>query len=98
MPPSCTISAGRKLTELDRCFVERDIYDGVRGISFGMLRAAGMDVAEIDKLVDQVRVDLLDPHIHTYVPIRCVYGRKPFDGEVVWAAASQDKPVDEGNN
>ncbi|KAK8018338.1 S-adenosyl-L-methionine-dependent methyltransferase [Apiospora marii] len=46
-------------------FLERDTYDGARGISFGILRAAGMDATEIDELVDQVRVDLLDPHIHT---------------------------------
>ncbi|KAK7932064.1 S-adenosyl-L-methionine-dependent methyltransferase [Apiospora marii] len=62
-------------------FLERDTYDGARGISFGILRAAGMDATEIDELVDQVRVDLLDPHIHTYVSIRCVYGRKPFEWE-----------------
>ncbi|KAK8053101.1 hypothetical protein PG996_012402 [Apiospora saccharicola] len=62
-------------------FVERDTYDGARGISFGLLRAAGMGAAEIDEMVDQVRVDLLDPHIHSYVPMRCVYGRKPFEGE-----------------
>ncbi|KAK8131323.1 S-adenosyl-L-methionine-dependent methyltransferase, partial [Apiospora sp. TS-2023a] len=77
-------------------FVERDTYDGARGISFGLLRAAGMGAAEIDEMVDQVRVDLLDPHIHSYVPMRCVYGRKPFEGETAESSKPHHQPVDRG--
>ncbi|KAK7943495.1 S-adenosyl-L-methionine-dependent methyltransferase, partial [Apiospora aurea] len=82
--------AGREHANADRRFIERDIYDGVRGISFAMLRSAGMSTEEIDKMVDEVRLDLLSPHVHTYVPIRCVYARKPLDGEVVGSTKDRD--------
>ncbi|KAK8085652.1 hypothetical protein PG997_006923 [Apiospora hydei] len=73
-----------------RRYFERDVYDGVKGLSFGMLRAAGMSAEEIEAMVDQVRVDLLNPHIHTYVPARVVYGRKPFEGEIVGSPERKD--------
>ncbi|KAK8015429.1 hypothetical protein PG990_008725 [Apiospora arundinis] len=68
-------------------YFERDVYDGVKGISFRILRAAGIPAEEIESIADQVRIDLLNPHIHTYWPVRCVYGRKPFEWETAGGSA-----------
>ncbi|KAK8044233.1 hypothetical protein PG993_004257 [Apiospora rasikravindrae] len=70
-------------------YFEREVYDSVKGLSFGMLRAAGLSAEEIEAMVDQIRVDLLNPHIHTYVPARVVYGRKPLEGEIVGSGNDQ---------
>jgi metalloendopeptidase OMA1, mitochondrial len=62
--------------------MQSNIYEGLRGISYLFLQGAGLTENEINKLILDVRADLLNPAIHAFMPVWSVYGRKPFDHEV----------------
>ncbi|ETS88219.1 hypothetical protein PFICI_02047 [Pestalotiopsis fici W106-1] len=63
-------------------FMQSNIYEGIRGISFMFLTGAGLSETEINDLILQVRADLMNPSIHAFMPVWSVYGRKPFNHEV----------------
>ncbi|KAI1865512.1 uncharacterized protein JN550_008269 [Neoarthrinium moseri] len=63
-------------------YCQADLYEGIRGISWVFLNALGMSELDIDKLVLDVRADLVNPAVHSFLPIWVVYGRKPFDHEI----------------
>ncbi|KAK7977014.1 S-adenosyl-L-methionine-dependent methyltransferase [Apiospora saccharicola] len=58
-------------------FCQRDIYDGVAGITHVMLQRAGCTSEFIDQFTAEVRSNLVDPSIHAYIPMYAIYGRKP---------------------
>ncbi|KAM5361954.1 hypothetical protein ACJZ2D_012775 [Fusarium nematophilum] len=75
-----------RLKELGRMW-ERNFLVGLSGFSFTLFnRAYGRTPAQIEvimlpvSLVD-VRRELIDTRIHSYIPIHVVVGRKPFPGE-----------------
>ncbi|KAH8202363.1 hypothetical protein TruAng_003436 [Truncatella angustata] len=59
-------------------FNQSNLYDGVRGISWKLLRAAGMPAEQIEKIVNEVRRELRDKANHGYGICHVVYGRKPL--------------------
>ncbi|KAH8648496.1 S-adenosyl-L-methionine-dependent methyltransferase [Xylariales sp. PMI_506] len=55
----------------------KNCYDGVRGIGWKMLRAAGYSPEEVETLILEVQAELRDPENHGYAVVYVVYGRKP---------------------
>ncbi|KAI0168794.1 S-adenosyl-L-methionine-dependent methyltransferase [Pestalotiopsis sp. NC0098] len=62
-------------------FMQSNIYEGIRGISFMFLTGAGLTEPEINQMILDVRADLMNPRIHGFMPVWSVYGRKPFNHE-----------------
>lgn len=62
--------------------MQTNIYENIRGISHVLLTGAGLTDPEIDKLILDVRADLMNPGVHAFMPVWSVYGRKPLDNEV----------------
>lgn len=58
-----------------------NIYRGISGISFKLLRGLGMSSQEVDKFVSAASEDVRDTRIHFSWPIYVVYGRKPCEWE-----------------
>lgn len=44
----------------------KDVYDGLRGIGWKMLEAAGMPPAEIEELVAAAQRDAIDGSLHIF--------------------------------
>ncbi|KAH8666774.1 S-adenosyl-L-methionine-dependent methyltransferase [Xylariales sp. PMI_506] len=55
----------------------QNTLEGIRGIGWKMLRAAGMSAEDIEALVNQCQAELRDPRNHNYGYSYIVYGRKP---------------------
>lgn len=54
------------------------IYDGLHAITIGpFTRGLGWSPEEVELFLDQVRKDLLDPSVHSYVYFHTLWGQKP---------------------
>ncbi|KAI1842092.1 hypothetical protein JX266_011743 [Neoarthrinium moseri] len=72
----------------------RNITDGIRGVGWKLLRAAGLEPQEIEDLILQFKKQLANPQYRTYLNCYVVYGRKPFNGET--SVYSRPKSETEG--
>lgn len=55
------------------------IYDGLHAISMGPItRGLGWAPAQVEVLLDEVRKDLLNPGIHSYIYLHTAVGQKPM--------------------
>ena len=64
-----------------------NILDGLEGFCLALLtRGLGWKRQEVDVFVAKVSRDFRDRRIHAYFPMPVVYARKPFEGEVPFAA------------
>ncbi|KAK8025333.1 hypothetical protein PG990_003156 [Apiospora arundinis] len=70
-------------------YCQRDFYDGIGGASYKLLKKIGMADEEIDRFLEDVRADMVNPAIHAYLPVVTVYGRKPEARENVQEARQQ---------
>jgi hypothetical protein len=48
---------------------QKDLVEGLEGISTKLLLLMGYSQAELTELLDKARQELLDPRIHTYMPL-----------------------------
>ncbi|KAI9167600.1 putative methyltransferase tdiE [Paramyrothecium foliicola] len=72
-----------RLKELGRMW-ERNMLSGLSGFSVWLFnRAFGRTPAETEVMLMDVRREMSDPRIHSYMPVYVVWGRKPFPGETV---------------
>ncbi|KAI1840746.1 hypothetical protein JX265_012969 [Neoarthrinium moseri] len=67
-------------------YMARNISDNLKGLSWKMLGGMGMAPDEIESFLERVKVDVLTRSLKAYLHFFVVYGRKPFDGEVVPAS------------
>ncbi|KAJ9138080.1 Demethylmenaquinone methyltransferase [Pleurostoma richardsiae] len=76
--PNNTWAKGRDKKELGMMQVA-NISGGLSGMTTKLfVTQLGMEVGEIDKLVENVKKDMLDKSIHSYWPAIVVLGRKPL--------------------
>ncbi|KAM0262152.1 hypothetical protein ACHAQJ_001895 [Trichoderma viride] len=60
----------------------QNFSQGLNGFSIQLMnKGFGRTPAEIELSLVKIREELLNPHIHAYMPVFVVWGRKPFDGE-----------------
>ncbi|KAJ4244594.1 hypothetical protein NW762_014450 [Fusarium torreyae] len=60
-----------------------NMIDGIAGFSYQLLnKAFGRTIAEIELSLIDVRRDLVNPHIHAYMPVFIVWGRKPKSNQM----------------
>ncbi|KAJ4385430.1 hypothetical protein N0V93_009858 [Gnomoniopsis smithogilvyi] len=59
-----------------------NLYRGIRGISWKLLRGLGMTPAEVEDLIEQVKFDITNVNLHFCFPFFTVYGRKPYPEEI----------------
>ncbi|KAH8651185.1 S-adenosyl-L-methionine-dependent methyltransferase [Xylariales sp. PMI_506] len=62
-------------------YARQNMFEGVRGASYKMLRLAGMPEAEVEFLVKQIQSELMDEDNHPYYLGYIIYARKPLVGE-----------------
>ncbi|KAK6076583.1 methyltransferase domain-containing protein [Seiridium cupressi] len=72
----------RKQKEMGH-FQLKNLLDGMRGVGFKMMRAAGFSPEEIEQTVTEAKEYVSDCRNHVYGLGYVVYGRKPLEGEMV---------------
>lgn len=58
-------------------YVQENLSNALEGLSLKLLSMLGMQYAEIQALIAEVRRDLLDTKIHSYIMVSFVWGRRP---------------------
>lgn len=56
----------------------RNVQEGLRGVGWKMLQAAGLSAPEIEQLISDVKGEVADPANHFYFTFWIVFGRKPL--------------------
>ncbi|ORY68854.1 S-adenosyl-L-methionine-dependent methyltransferase [Pseudomassariella vexata] len=56
----------------------QNILDGIRGVAWEMLKAAGMTPSEIESFIEQVKEEAQDKNTRFFMPVYVVYGQKPL--------------------
>ncbi|KAK7936093.1 hypothetical protein PG985_001588 [Apiospora marii] len=59
-------------------YQQRNMHDGLRGVSYLLLRNAGMSPEEIEDFVQATKVELREGKVKGYSYFYVVYGRKPL--------------------
>lgn len=67
--PSNNWVKGKQMKRLATWF-RKDLSDGLEGLSLRLLMGVGgMERAEVEELIEGVKVDLADPRLHCYMPV-----------------------------
>ncbi|KAK8108083.1 S-adenosyl-L-methionine-dependent methyltransferase [Apiospora kogelbergensis] len=66
--PMGTWCKDERLKHIGRMF-QRNLYDNIRGIVYRVMDTLGYTGEQIDEFADKFRADLVNPHIHGYMPM-----------------------------
>ncbi|OCK83750.1 S-adenosyl-L-methionine-dependent methyltransferase [Lepidopterella palustris CBS 459.81] len=71
-------ASGEKEKKMGQLFL-KDLSDGVPGMSTRLLHSVlGWEMEKVEKFIEEIRRDMWNPKIHTYMPVDMFWAQKPY--------------------